>query len=377
MILAPQTLTHPQFVTREHPSWDELNPILEKWKSVNNARCPECARPIQVNMARHLRLLHTTYVCFWRCPVLSCSLWFTSELNTKDHIEGIHHFREGHGTSFYECLRQYGMEWFGSRTFFDGRRQASQAIWMDLALARRSGQELRNAYIVTKSSEHAPLRRFFRAAVDQLQMLFDASLVTSVQPQSLIAQMRAAVADCDDASSDGSLMLLSPPRDIPDATLPAGSEMDISARDAVSPVVMTRRVTLAIRPLQHLEAGQLGASTPQHVTSRPAVPDLCIASTNLLSLIDPLPMDRLSRHTVAAVCSWPAVDRHHILAVANRDVRVARQNLAELQLYVDDHAAHIANCASADDDEIALMSAEIFPRLEGGIRATLDETDTS
>ena len=79
-------------------------------------------------------------------------------------------------------------------------------------------------------------------------------------------------------------------------------------------------------------------------------------------------MDRLSRHTVAAVCSWPAVDRHHILAVANRDVRVAQQNLAELQLYVDDHAAHLANCASADDDEIALMSAELLPRLEGGNR---------
>ena len=81
-----------------------------------------------------------------------------------------------------------------------------------------------------------------------------------------------------------------------------------------------------------------------------AVPDLCIASTNLLSLIDPLPMDRLSRHIVAAVCSWPAVDRHH--------------------------AAHLANCASADDDEIALMSAELLPRLEGGIRAALDEVDT-
>ena len=152
--------------------------------------------------------------------------------------------------------------------------------------------------------------------------------------------------------------------------------MEIEARDADSPVVMTRRVTPANRPLQHLEAGQLGASTPQHVMSRPAVPDLCIASMNLLSMIDPLPLDRLSRHTVAAICSWPPVGRHHILAVANRDVRVARQNLAELQLYVDDHAAHIANCASADDDDIALMSAELLPRLEGGIRAAMDEVDT-
>ena len=103
--------------------------------------------------------------------------------------------------------------------------------------------------------------------------------------------------------------------------------------------------------------------------------DLCIASSNLLSVIDPLPLDRLSRHTVAAIRSWPSTDRHHILAVANRNIRVARQNLAELQLYVDDHAAHIANCAAADDDNIPLMSAETFPRLEGGVLAALEEVD--
>ena len=263
-----------------------------------------------------------------------------------------------------------------SRTFFDQRKQTTQAIWMDMALARRSGQELRNSYVVTKRPEHAPLRRFFKAAVDQLQILFDMSLVTSVQPKSFLTQMREAVADCDDGSSDSSLMLLSPPHDIPEAELPAGYSMEMETRDVNSPVVMTRRVTPANRPLQHLEAGRLGASTPQHVTSRPAVPDLCIASLNLLSLLDPLPMDRLSRHTVAAISSWPEADRHNILAVANRDVRVARQNLAELQLYVDDHAAHLANCASADDDSIALMSAELLPRLEGGIRAAVDEVDT-
>ena len=308
--------------------------------------------------------------------MLSCSLWFTSELNAKDHIEGIHKFQEGHGTSFYECLRQYGIEWFGSRTFFEGRKQTTQAIWMDLALARRSGQELRNYYVITKSPEHAPLRRFSKAAVDQLQIIFDMSLVTSVQPKSLLTRMPEVVTDCDDGSSDGSLMLLSPPRDIPEAELPAGSAMEIGTRNVDSPVVMPRRVTPANRPLQHLEAGHLGASTPQHVMSRPAMPDLCIASSNLLSLMDPLPMDRLSRHTVAAICSWPAADHHDILAVANRDIRVARQNLAELQLYVDDHAAHIANCASADYDRIALMSAELLPRLEGGIRAAIDEVDT-
>ena len=89
-------------------------------------------------------------------------------------------------------------------------------------------------------------------------------------------------------------MLMSPPHDMSDATLPAGSGMEISTRDAVSPVVTMRRITPANCPLQYLEAGQLGASAPQHVTSRPSVPDVSIASSNLLSLIDPLPFDRLS-----------------------------------------------------------------------------------
>ena len=183
--------------------WDELNPILKRWKSVNNSNCPDCQQFIKVNMGRHIRLKHSTYMCFWRCPVISCSLWFTAELNAKDHIEGIHKFKEGEGISFYECLRRHGVEWFGSRTFFDQRKATNQAIWMDMALARRSGQELRNSYIITNSTEHAPLRRFFKAAVDALQLVFDRSLVTSVQPKSLLIQMREAVANCDDVSSDG------------------------------------------------------------------------------------------------------------------------------------------------------------------------------
>ena len=112
--------------------WDELNPILKQWKSVNNSNCPDCQKFIKINMGRHIRLKHSTYMCFWRCPVVSCSLWFTAELNAKDHIEGIHKFKEGHGTSFYECLRRHGIEWFGSRKFFEQRKETNQAIWMDM-----------------------------------------------------------------------------------------------------------------------------------------------------------------------------------------------------------------------------------------------------
>ena len=107
--------------------WSELNPILKQWKCVNGSKCPDCGELIKINMGRHIRLKHTTYQCFWRCPVLSCSLWFKSELNAKDHIEGIHHFKEGHGLSFYECLRRHGMEWFASRRFFDERNSTTQS----------------------------------------------------------------------------------------------------------------------------------------------------------------------------------------------------------------------------------------------------------
>ena len=202
------------------------------------------------------------------------------------------------------------------------------------------------------------------------------SLLHSLRNRSLIVTMRAAVEECDDLSSEGSLMLLSPPHDLPTATLPVETTATLPPmEDVAPPVVVARRVTPANRALRYLEAGTLGASEPHHVPSRPSVPDLCIASLHLLSVTDPLPLDRLSRHSVATVRSWPSTDHRHLLAVANRDIRVARQNLAELQLYIEDHTVHVANCAGADDDEVPLMSAETFPRLEGGIRAALEEVD--
>ena len=36
--------------------WNELNPILKKWKSVNDSHCPDCQKFIKINMGRHIRL---------------------------------------------------------------------------------------------------------------------------------------------------------------------------------------------------------------------------------------------------------------------------------------------------------------------------------
>ena len=68
-------------IRRRKAYWTEINPILHKWQSVNETKCPECDRVIPINMARHLRLEHATCQCFWRCPVASCPRWFASEFH--------------------------------------------------------------------------------------------------------------------------------------------------------------------------------------------------------------------------------------------------------------------------------------------------------
>ena len=65
--------------------------------------------------------------------------------------------------------------------------------------------------------------------------------------------------------------------------------------------------------------------------------------------------------------------RDELLAVAHRDIAVARRNMADLTLYLDTQSAHLAACAGAMDNSIPLMSAETFPRASGGIRSALDE----
>ena len=77
---------------------------------------------------------------------------------------------------------------------------------------------------------------------------------------------------------------------------------------------------------------------------------------------------------VGTINSWPPVDRAHLLAVAHRDLRIARQNISDLKYYVDGYAAHLSDCAGAWNAGIPLMVAETFPRLEGGVRASLEET---
>ena len=162
------------------------------------------------------RASHTECQCFWRCPVSSCPMWFSSELNGKDHPERIHNFKEGQGYSFYDCLGQFGLEWFGRRSLFDQREATGQGLWMDLALARRSGQALHNSYTITNSPALAPLWKFFRTAVRNLTSAYENRAYTQAEggtQPSICAQMRRDISQDSQGHIDSSD--LDPTFDIP------------------------------------------------------------------------------------------------------------------------------------------------------------------
>ena len=107
--------------------------------------------------------------------------------------------------------------------------------------------------------------------------------------------------------------------------------------------------------------------------TRGAVSSVSIASTDLLYYVEPLPLDQLVCHSARSVRSWPTVAREELLAVAHRDMSVARRNLADLTQYLDMHSAHLAACSGAMEDALPLMSAETLPRVSGGVWSNLDD----
>ena len=208
--------------------------------------------------------MHTRYVCYWRCPVHACPLWFTSELHGNDHIEHTHHFREGCGHSFYECLRKFGLEWFGSHGFFEQRKVAGQSPWMELDMARRSSQQLRNAYTITGRSDFVPLCKFFKTAGHQLHLLHT-GVPDSFRPQipmlSLFYRMRTKIYSTSTSSDD------SPIKDSPVAEYPAPSTDDVPATSSIVEAPVRSLTSANYRSLRFLETGALGSPHVHTVSS--------------------------------------------------------------------------------------------------------------
>ena len=74
-----------------------------------------------------------------------------------------------------------------------------------------------------------------------------------------------------------------------------------------------------------------------------------------------LPLDQMLYHDVQAVRVWPEAAQNKLLAVAHRDVAVARRNLTDMTRYLDTHTAHLAVCSGTLKDSLPLMSVETFP----------------
>ena len=180
-----------------------------------------------------------------------------------------------------------------------------QALWMDLALARRSGQELHNHHVITNSPVMAHLRRFFRAAVRNIIAVYEdlaiARVVEDIQP-SICDQMRREIAqgaDDFDPSTDQA----------PGYDIPVGESAPPPTISTATPpsVVDTprRSITPNNRALAVLQSGPLVPPQCHMPLARGAVSSALIASTELQSFVEPLPLDQLMCHTPRSVQSWP------------------------------------------------------------------------
>ena len=276
---------------------------------------------------------------------------------------------------------------------------------MDMALARQSGQELINHYVITNSPAAAHIRRFFHASIRHLtatyQRIAAEQAFNDIRP-SVCDQMRHELRNMetvkeevdplmDEASGYTSAVQDGVVRRSPVVVTSRQSSTKVKSRESPvvdpprrsstmdtttdSPVVNTprRSSTSNNRSLAVMEASTLEAPHCYIPIARGSVNFTSIASLDLQTFIDPLPLDQLICYGAETVQSWPREDREQILAVAGRDLSVARRNLAELTRYVDMHAAHLATCTGGSDDNIPLMAAETYPRLPGGIGAALQE----
>ena len=174
---------------------------------------------------------------------------------------------------------------------------------MDLALARYSGQELNNTYVLTTSPAFGNLRKFFRAAIWDLQLAYSNFPGASVAPAaqtSICDLMRQDINEIPQGIVQSSYV--DPAVDIP--VVESLSPLIISSTTP-PPVLdaLVRSLTPNNRSLSYMQSGS--ADQPQlHVPlSRVAVSSVSLGSTDLLYYIEPLPMDQMLYHDVRAVFS--------------------------------------------------------------------------
>ena len=112
--------------------------------------------------------------------------------------------------------------------------------------------------------------------------------------------------------------------------------MSTIVRTTMPPIVIAVDVLVYIRII---EINTLSLS------ARGAVSGSSFANLELQEFVELLPLDQLICHTPVAIQAWPTATCEEVLAVAHRNLAVARWNVADSTHYLDLHAAHLAACA--------------------------------
>ena len=244
---------------------------------------------------------------------------------------------------------------------------------MDLALARKAGQELHNDYVITTGAEFGSLKSFFRAAVRALVRAFiDYPLPGNRGRNTSFSCSPIRPNLLNTTASTGRNSPIDQPGGIPVMSLPP--PLTFTASTPAVPVIQRpmRSLTPNNASLQFLQTSPGEDVRVHDIQHRGAVAGISIASTDLLLHVGPLPIEQLILHDMATVCSWPHGARGELFAVARRDIAVARRNLARLTHYVDLQDDHLAACDGALDDGIPLMTVEMFSRPTSGVQSVLD-----
>ena len=104
-----------------------------------------------------------------------------------------------------------------------------------------------------------------------------------------------------------------------------------------------RSITPNNGSLTYLQSGPFDLPGSYVPLARGAVSSVSLASTDLLYYVEPLLLVQLVCHSADTVRSWPAAGRDELLAIAHRDMAVARRNMADLT-FVLGYAVSTPSC---------------------------------
>ena len=168
---------------------------------------------------------------------------------------------------------------------------------MDLALARKAGQELHNDYVITAGPEFGSLRSFFRAAVRALVCAYiDYPLPGSRGRNTSFSCSPIRPNLNDTPVSTGRNSPVDQPEGIPVMSMPP--PLTFTSSTPTVPVVQRpmRSLTPNNRSLSFLQTVPCEDVQVHNFQHRGAVASISIASTDLLLHVGPLPMEQLILH---------------------------------------------------------------------------------